>query len=108
MLKEGVILTIADKGYYSALQFSKCAEAGIIPVVSEADHSNRLTDKYTKEIFKYDNEKGGYIYPNGALLLPYILRIITDTTKENMYYRNEEARLNCNLSNNGKMETMFF
>ena len=66
------ITTIADKGYYSALQSAKCKKDNIIPIVSKADHSHMAATKgYGKIQFKYDGVQDGYICPQGHLLQSY-------------------------------------
>ena len=90
------ITAIADKGYYSALQFAKCKEDNIIPIVSKADHSHMAaTKEYGKMQFKYDEAQGGYICPQGHLLQAYHHR--REYTKETdiKRYQNYEACSNC-------------
>ena len=75
------ITVIADKGYYSALQFAKCKEDNIVPIVSRADHSHMAATKgFSKQHFKYDETADGYICPEGHLLTPF------ETRKENPKY----------------------
>ncbi|MDR1754577.1 MAG: IS1182 family transposase [Eubacterium sp.] len=87
------IVSIADKGYYSSLQFFKCSQDNIIPIVSKAKHDYRsATEEYSRYSFKYDEEKGGYICPQGSLLLPYNS---TWKKSDNLVYRNLEACRSC-------------
>jgi transposase len=80
-MKVDTITAIADKGYYSASEFAKCKENGIIPIVSKADHSHMAaTKEYGKSQFKYDEVNNGYICPQGHLLKAYNPR------KENAKY----------------------
>jgi transposase len=52
------LTSIADKGYYSTSQFKKCADDNIIPIVSKATHDYRaVTDGYSKETFRYNEER---------------------------------------------------
>ena len=90
------ITVIADKGYYSALQFAKCKDDNIIPIVSKADHSHMAATRgYGKQHFTYDEAADGYICPEGHLLSP------CRPTKENpkykgiRRYRNVEACAQC-------------
>ena len=86
------ITAIADKGYYSAEQFYKCKGDGILPIVSKADHSHAAATKaYGKAQFQYDEEKQGYICPQGHLLRGYAQH------KKNGYvqYYNFEACAQC-------------
>jgi len=86
---------IADKGYYSASQFEKCAQDNIYPIVSKADHSHMAaTDDYGKEAFQYDEENRGYICPAGAILKPYSSRP-NSKTKDFIRYANKDACLKC-------------
>ena len=65
------LTVIADKGYYSALQFKECEEDNIKPIVTNANHSfHAASSEYEKENFVFDEGKNGYICPLGALLLP--------------------------------------
>ena len=108
--KEGLgvetITALADKGYYSAEQFYKCKCDGIIPVVSKADHSHTAaTTAYGKAQFKYDEERNGYICPQGHFLRGYAQH------KKNGYvnYYNYKAcaqcpvRSQCSTSTKGRM-----
>jgi transposase len=71
-LQADELTAIADKGYYSALQFKKCADDNIVPIVSKATRNfSAVTEEYAKEAFRYDETRNGYICPQGALLLPY-------------------------------------
>jgi len=59
---------VADKGYYSASQFKKCADDQIIPTVPKAIHNNAPDEAYNKDKFTYDEQQDGYICPEGQLL----------------------------------------
>ncbi len=103
----GTIMALADKGYYSAEQFYKCKCDGIIPVVSKADHSHMAATKaYGKTQFKYNEEKQGYICPQGHLLRGYAQH------KKNGYvkYYNYDACAQCPVrhqcSNSAKGRTI--
>lgn len=88
---------IADKGYYSALQFKKCEVDNITPIVSKAVHSKRTPKKeFSKEAFNYDEEKGGYTCPLGSLLLPCKQRANrSDKWKDYIHYANPAACRDC-------------
>jgi len=63
------IAAVADKGYYSANQFERCANDNITVYVTNANHSFHAASKgYEKENFAYSEEKDGYICPQGSLL----------------------------------------
>jgi transposase len=95
-LKVEELTVIADKGYYSALQFAKCEEDNIIPVVSKADHSHMAaTKEYGKSQFKYDEQNDGYICPQGQLLKAYNHKKEYSKEKDYKRYQNFEACSNC-------------
>lgn len=87
------ITVVADKGYYSAGEFAKCAENGIIPIVSKAEHLERAaTMGFAKTQFKYDEKNDVYICPQGVIL--------KQTKKKNPNsaynrYVNKKACMNC-------------
>ena len=90
------ITAIADKGYYSALQFAKCKEDNIVPIVSKADHSHMAaTKEYGKSGFQYDAEQNGYICPQGHLLKAYSPRKQNAKYADYIRYRNIEACAQC-------------
>ena len=67
-VKEGLgvetITAIADKDTYSAVQFAKCKEDNIVPIVSKVNHSFMAAAKeYGKTQFSYDENQDGYILP---------------------------------------------
>lgn len=108
ILQAHELTVVADKGYYSGLQFKKCADDNIIPIVSKAKHDYRAaTKEYSRDSFKYDEEKGGYICPHGMLLLPYKS---TWKKSNDLVYRNLDACRNCNekekCTNNKKGRTI--
>ncbi len=90
------ITAIADKGYYSALQFAKCKEDNIIPIVSKADHSFMAASKeYGKAAFQYDEKQDGYICPQGHLLKAYHHRRKYTEETDVKRYQNIDACSNC-------------
>lgn len=65
------LTVLADKGYYSGSEFKKCMDDGITPIVSKAVHNSTFADEeYGKGAFRFDERQGGYICPQGQLLLP--------------------------------------
>lgn len=93
------ITAIADKGYYSAVQFAKCKEDNITPIVSKADHSfMAATKEYGKTQFRYDEAQDGYICPEGHLLKYHHRKEYTPET-DLKRYRNYEACSNCPVKN---------
>jgi len=87
---------IADKGYYSAKQFEKCAKDNITPIVTNASHSfHAASSEFEKDRFTFDEEKGGYICPAGNLLLPSKKRATTGKWKDYVNYANPDACRNC-------------
>lgn len=102
---------IADKGYYSAKQFERCAKDSITPIVTNANHSfHAASAEFGKENFIYDEEKGGYICPFGALLLPSKQNAAkSDARKDYVNYVNPTACRNCSQKDNctsGKYRTI--
>jgi transposase len=95
-----VITAIADKGYYSALQFAKCKSDNIVPIVSKADRSfMAITKGYEKSRFKYDEIQEGYVCPEGHLLKAYHhVKEYTEET-DSKRYQNYQACLNCPVKN---------
>lgn len=92
------ITALADKGYYSASEFAKCKEAGIIPIVSKADHAHAAaTNEYGKSQFRYDEENDGYICPQGHLLKAYKPRKENAKFAGHKRYRNFEACSQCSV-----------
>jgi transposase len=91
------ITVIADKGYYSQVEFAKCSDKGIIPIVSKMEHLEcAATVGYAKTQFKYDEKNNVYICPQGQILKP--------TKKKNPdsphnRYLNYKACKNCPAKN---------
>ena len=55
---------VADKGYYSAAEVSRCVEAGITPFIPKADTSaNAKQGLFGKRQFTYDAPKDVYVCP---------------------------------------------
>ncbi len=92
------ITALADKGYYSASEFAKCKEDGIIPVVSKADHAHMAaTNEYGKSQFKYDEVNDGYICPQGHLLKAYKPRKENAKYSGHIRYQNFVACSECSV-----------
>ena len=108
-LEVEALTVIADKGYYSAYQFAQCEDEDITPIVSKADRSfMAVTEAYSKEAFKYDEDRTGYVCPQGHFLKPYRMR---ETSKfaGHIRYVNKEACMNCkvrHLCTNGETRTI--
>ena len=77
---------VADKGYYSAHEVSRCVEKGITPYIPKADTSaNTAQGLYGKSKFTYDLEKDVYQCPAGQALT---YRFATyELGRELRYYR---------------------
>jgi hypothetical protein len=89
------ITAIADKGYYSALQFKKCANDNIIPIVSKANQLfHSANDEFVKDKFYYDEDRDVYICPMGQILSKYKARE-NSKYKELSRYANQLACMNC-------------
>lgn len=90
------LTVVADKGYYSASQFKDCSENGIIPIVLKTISGHIPADEFDKTSFAYDEDKGGYICPMGALLSPLKSRDASVyTAKGYIKYANISACRNC-------------
>ena len=60
---------VADAGYYSAAEVSRCVEHGLTPYIPKADTSaNTARGLYGKSQFQYDAVKDEYGCPAGAAL----------------------------------------
>ncbi len=65
---------VADKGYYSAAEVSRCVAAGITPFIPKADTSaNTKQGLFGKRKFTYDDQKDVYVCP-GKQELTYRFR----------------------------------
>jgi len=79
------------------------------PIVSKADRSfSAATEAYSKDAFKYDEERAGYICPEGHFMKPYRM---SQTSKHagHIRYVNKEACINCSVSHlctNGEIRTI--
>ena len=108
-LEVEALTVIADKGYYSAYQFAKCEDDGITPIVSKADRSfMAVTEAYSKEVFKYDYDRSGYICPEGHFLKPYRMSEASKSAGH-IRYENKVACVNCSvrhLCTDGKYRTV--
>ena len=100
------------RGYgdeFTFYQFAQCENDGITPIVSKTDRSFlAVTEAYSKEAFKYDADRAGYVCPEGHFLKPYRMK---ETSKHAGYirYENKVACLNCSvrrLCTNGKVRTI--
>lgn len=84
---------VADKGYYSSKQFKKCAEDNILPIVPKAIHNNAPDAAYNKEEFIYDEQRDGYICPEGQLLKR--LKRRASSTREEEIFESVTICRNC-------------
>ncbi len=92
------ITALADKGYYSASEFAKCKDDGIIPIVSKADHAHTAaTNEYGKAQFRYDEVNDGYICPQGHLLKAYKPRKENAKYSGHKRYQNFAACSECSV-----------
>ena len=65
----GKLDVVADKGYYSNSEVSRCVERGITPYMEKADTSaNTKQGLYGKSRFNYDAAKDLYVCPAGKEL----------------------------------------
>jgi transposase len=77
---------VADAGYYSAAEVSRCVEQNVTPYIPKADTSaNTALGLYGKRQFKYDSVNDVYVCPAGS---PLTYRFATyELGRELKYYR---------------------
>ena len=77
---------VADAGYYSAAEVSRCVEQNLTPYIPKADTSaNTALGLYGKRQFKYDSVNDVYVCPAGS---PLTYRFATyELGRELKYYR---------------------
>jgi transposase/IS5 family transposase len=82
---------VADAGYYSASEVSRCLEHGITAFIPKSDTSaNSARGLYGKSRFKYDATKDVYICPAGD---PLTYRFATvELDRELKYYRASNCK----------------
>jgi transposase len=62
------LTAIADKGYYSGEQFSKCMQDNIQPIAPHPEKGGEQEKGYTKGYFNYDRKTDSYRCPQGQIL----------------------------------------
>jgi len=86
------LIAIADRGYYSGEDFSKCKAANIIPIVPKADCRREQEGGYSKTYFRYDKKRDSYICPQGNELSCTKPK---NPSSEYKRYVNKRACLSC-------------
>jgi transposase len=88
---------VADAGYYSAAEVSRCVEQNVTPYIPKADTSaNTALGLYGKRQFKYDSVNDVYVCPAGSHLT---YRFATyELGRELKYYRASGCQ-QCALKN---------
>ena len=88
---------VADAGYYSAAEVSRCVEQNVTPYIPKADTSaNTALGLYGKRQFKYDSVNDVYVCPAGSHLT---YRFATyELSRELKYYRASGCQ-QCALKN---------
>jgi transposase len=88
---------VADAGYYSAAEVSRCVEQNVTPYIPKADTSaNTALGLYGKSQFKYDSVNDVYVCPAGS---PLTYRFATyELGRELKYYRASGCQ-QCALKN---------
>jgi transposase len=88
---------VADAGYYSAAEVSRCVEQNVTPYIPKADTSaNTALGLYGKSQFKYDAINDVYVCPAGS---PLTYRFATyELGRELKYYRASGCQ-QCALKN---------
>jgi len=96
-LEVDTLKALADKGYYSALQFALCESNGISPIVSKATRLFIAATKgHAKEAFIYGKDKSGYFCLQGHFLKAYSM----DATSKSagfIAYENRQVCRSCNV-----------
>jgi transposase len=86
------VIGIADKGFYSGEQFSKCKAENIHPIAPHPDKGGAQEKGYTKGYFSYDKEIDAYHCPQGEMLSQPVQK--RANRKGDRYY-NRSACANC-------------
>lgn len=84
------LLVVADGGYYSAMEFAKCDEENILPVVPKPLLKSTPDENYSKDKFIYDTETDEYTCPQGAKFTTKHF----DNSKDKIY-QNKKVCINC-------------
>ncbi len=88
------LISVADKGYYSASEFAECEKVGIVPLASKPDNEKSAASKgYAKAQFHYDAEQDAYVCPQGHSLYGKICRSSSKTP--GIRYCNPPVSKNC-------------
>ncbi len=88
------LISVADKGYYSASEFVECEKERIIPLVSKPDNEKSAASKgYGKAQFHYDAEQDAYVCPQGHSLYGKMRRPSSKTL--GIRYCNPPVCKNC-------------
>jgi transposase len=90
--EEKVLISLADKGFYSGEQFKKCKEDYIMSIAPHPEKGGNQERGYTKGYFSYDKETDTYTCPKGQILTRAKQR---KPNPENIRYRNLTACANC-------------
>jgi len=91
-LRVDELTAIADKGYYSGEQFSKCAADGVRVIAPHPEKGGDAERGYTKGFFVYDKDKDYYICPGGSILAQPKQR---KSNRKGKYYYNRAACTGC-------------
>jgi transposase len=98
------VTAIADKGYYSGEQFSKCKKDNIHPIAPHPDKGGGQEKGYTKGYFAYDKETDSYRCPQGQTLCQPKQR--RANRKGDRYY-NAEACATCKFKSRCTPKTQY-
>jgi hypothetical protein len=91
-LQTDELTAIADKGYYSGEQFSKCAADGIRVIAPHPEKGGDAERGYTKGFFRYDKKADHYVCPGGSILGQPKQR---KSNRKGKYYYNKTACASC-------------
>ncbi|WIV12910.1 IS1182 family transposase [Proteiniborus sp. MB09-C3] len=97
--------TLADKGYYNAVDLKICEKENIITYVAKQVFPNSTgEEEFYLDKFKYDKEENVYICPKGERLYSRRQKPIDENTKE-IVYRNFEACGKCEFKDKCTKDT---
>ncbi len=91
------MIVTADKGYYSSVEIKKCVDDNINVVVPERNTGQvqKNKDKFSKNIFIYDNKTDSYTCPNQITIPKSITTLKRDNRLLYVYRVSQSICKNC-------------
>jgi transposase len=91
LMEVEALTVVADKGYSSAREVEACLEANITPYLPKPETSaNKALGLFTKDDFRYDQERDLYVCPAGEELT--FRHVSHERGREVRYYRTSACR----------------